>query len=376
MSKRGDNIHKRKDGRWEGRYIQTRDASGKAKYASVYGKTYKEVKQKLVACTKNPPQCVKSTAGKNMPFHELLRLWMGSNQIRLKGATTRKYQYLIDTHIVPSLGNLPVSQITALSVNAFLAEKLRHGRLDQTGGLSSSYVRSIMLIISSALKFAVSENLCEPLRTPIYKPACEKKELPILSKEEQRKLEGQLLQELNLTGLGVLLSLHTGLRIGEVCALAWDDIDFKERVLHVRSTVARIRNETSESPATRLVIDKPKTQASLRDIPISSVVFPALLHIRESTASQYVISDGYSFISPRTYEYRYHKLLTECGIADINYHALRHTFATRCVEAGVDVKTLSEILGHANASITLNTYVHSSMELKRRQLEKLALLPA
>lgn len=125
-----------------------------------------------------------------------------------------------------------------------------------------------------------------------------------------------------------------------------------------------------------MIIDTPKTPASTRDIPISSALLPILASFRSHSSSKYVVSNTNTFLSPRTFEYRYHRLLEETGITPINYHALRHTFATRCIEAGVDVKSLSEMLGHANVGVTLNTYVHSSMELKRKQLEKLTTFSA
>lgn len=185
-------------------------------------------------------------------------------------------------------------------------------------------------------------------------------------------MENLCLAETDETKVGVLLSLYAGLRIGEVCALTWGDIDLDERIIHIRHTVSRVnKNIENGAKSTTLIIDRPKTKSSFRDIPLCSKLIPVLAELKKRTASPYVISNREQFISPRTYEYRYHKLLRASGTTDINYHALRHTFATRCIEAGVDVKSLSEILGHADASITLNTYVHSSMERKRIQLEKL-----
>lgn len=374
MPKRGENIHKRKDGRWEGRYIRERDENGRAIYSSVYGKNYREVKEKLFKiCEKQPVQ--KSPKDLDKKFKDVLLLWLETNHLNYKGATENKYQYLIETHIIPELGEIRLSKISTLVVNDFLERKLQNGRLDQRGGLSAFYVRSMMLIINSALEFAVKEEMCKPLRTPIYKPSPEKKELRILSVKEQKKLESYLFYQINETKLGILISLHTGLRIGEICALTWNNVDFAERIIRVRSTVTRVKQEqASSSRCTHLVIDRPKTKASIRDIPIPSVLMSVFKEIKQQSVSEYVISAKDSFLSPRTYEYRYHKLLNECDIQPINYHALRHTFATRCIEVGVDVKTLSEILGHANVSTTLNTYVHSSMDLKRSQIEKLNLL--
>ena len=200
----------------------------------------------------------------------------------------------------------------------------------------------------------------------------EQKNIVILNSSELNILENGLSTDSSLESLGIMLSLYTGLRIGEICALRWCDIDLENKVLHVRHTIARVKNTNMVGNAkTCLVIDKPKTKSSLRDIPITTKIFSLLSTARATSVSEYVISDQSTFLSPRTYEYRFHKKLKEHNIKDINYHALRHTFATRCIEKGIDVKSLSEILGHSNVSITLNTYVHSSMELKRSQLEKL-----
>lgn len=376
MSKRGDNIHKRKDGRWEGRYKKGRKPDGSIMYGSIYAKSYREVKTKLSEIAKEmPEQNTPLTSEKT--FGDVLELWMENNRIRLKGGTINKYRNLIDTHIMPELGSVKLNNITSTVVNNFLTQKLQKGRIDKTGGLSASYVRSIMLIVNSAIKFAVAEQMCLPLKTPIMKPSNSKTEITVLSVDEQKRLETHLRSDLDPTKAGIYISLHTGLRIGEICALAWDDVDFKNRIIKIRHTVARVRDaERKKESATKLIIDTPKTPSSTRDIPISSDLLPILEEIHNFSSSAYVISETTEFISPRTYEYRYHRLLDESGIASVNYHALRHTFATRCIEAGVDVKSLSEILGHSNVGITLNTYVHSSMELKRSQLEKLSSISA
>ncbi len=305
-------------------------------------------------------------------FADMLESWLESNAVRLKGATVNKYRNLIDTHIKPTLGKLKPSDVTSTEINAFLASKLQNGNLKKEGGLSPSYVRSIMVVVNSAIKFAVAERICQPLTSSIHMPPDRKKEIAVLSIEEQRKLETYIREAPDPTKAGIFISLHTGLRIGEVCALSWDNVDFGNKIIKVRHTVARVRvSDATKAGATKWVIDTPKTPSSSRDIPIPQSLLTILETVRGRYSSAYVISASNEFISPRTYDYRYHRLLEESGVARVNYHALRHTFATRCIEAGVDVKSLSEILGHANVGITLNTYVHPSMELKRAQLEKL-----
>lgn len=327
-------------------------------------------------CTAKPRRITLSEPPRGVPpkppeasFRYVLELWLAHNRVRCKGTTQARYRYLIDRHILPQLGDLPVNKVSATQLNLFLEQKLDSGRLDGQGGLSPAYVSSILLVITSALKFAVNERLCPPLKNTVYKPLQPRKERAVLTVQQQRQLEQYALRCADPTATGVLLSLYTGLRIGEICALSWEDIDLNGGVLHVRHTV--IRGETSGQKAT-VSVSTPKTAASYRDVPIPSKLLPILRERKHTATSPYVASKSETFVNPRTYEYRYHRLLEGCGLPSINYHALRHTFATRCIEAGVDVKSLSEILGHANVSVTLSTYVHSSMALKRAQLEKLS----
>lgn len=369
MSRRGENIRKRKDGRWEARYKKGVDASGTSIYGSVYGHSYKEVKEKRQEIFQNPFPMLPQD--KDVRFRDAQKLWMDQNCIRLKASTKRKYQYLLERHILPEIGEMKLSQISAPIINSYLDKKLKKGRLDGIGGLSPSYVRSITLIISAILSFAASEKMCPPLLSKINKPAISRKELPILSRSQQEILVNSISREPDETKIGVLVALYAGLRIGEICALSWDDIDLDNNIIYVRHTLSRVKSEDGAETKTVLVIEKPKTAASLRCVPICSKLQSVLKDYFQRANSRYLVSSSNDFISPRTFEYRYHAALREIGIDQINFHALRHTFATRCIEAGVDVKTLSEILGHADASITLNTYVHSSFELKRSQLEKM-----
>ena len=373
MPRRGENIRKRKDGRWEARFPVGTDEKGRKRYSSVYAESYREVKEKRNAAIQRMNMTLKE-ADSDLPFRDILQSWIEHNRIRLKASTVYRYIYLAEAHILPSLGDMPISTVDSSLINSFVAEKVRCGRLDGKGGLSAAYIRSITLIISSSIKFAAENSLCSPISKRIVKPAPKSHELSILSIADQDKLERTLLLDMDETKLGIYLSLYTGLRIGEVCALSWEDIDLVNGLLCVRHTVSRVQYEENGKRHTKLLIDPPKTKSSLRKIPINTDLLKILKDMYPKAVSQYVVSKHDTFVSPRTYEYRYRKVLLESGLSHVNYHALRHTFATRCVEVGVDIKSLSEILGHANVSITLNTYVHSSMELKRSQLEKLVTL--
>lgn len=366
MPRKGNSIHKRKDGRWEGRVRIRNEITGVTTIKSIYGKSQLEVKEKMRAYLDAPSN--QSHPKSECTFEEVLNLWLDNNRIRLKGGSINIYYSVIHTHIIPGLGKIPMCSLSAGMINSFLAEKLEQGRTCDESGLSPAYVRTIMLVIKAAHNFAVENKFCAPLAGTIYKPAIPKKDMRILSLEEQKQLEDQLRSEPDDLRAGIFLSLYAGLRLGEICALSWEDVDLDKNILHVRHTVARVMDGNHHSI---YAIDTPKTNSSYRDVPISSMLHAVLFQRLQGASSEYVISNKKGFANPRTFEQRFQRITRNASLQNINFHALRHTFATRCIEVGVDVKSLSEILGHANAAITLNTYVHSSMELKRTQIEKL-----
>lgn len=374
MPRRGENIRKRKDGRWEARYIRRYNSDGKAIYTSVYGKTYFEVKKKQTEMLNQLSTEVLSASDHEITFREVLFLWLNNNRIKLKDQTYAKYLYVIENHIIPTLGSIKIKKIECITINNFLCDKSRSGRLDGKGGLSSSYLQTIHFIVKATLEFAVREGFCTPLLGEIIKPSkkVKKTELEVLTLQEQSALEKYLLVTPPTRTIGIFLSLYMGLRIGEVCGLKWEDIDFAAQTIHIRHTVERISNieKHHNERKTMLVLCDVKSLTSNRIIPIPTNILPLLIRCRKNNG--FVIKGKtYEYTDPRSYQNLFHKCLASCKLRNINYHALRHTFATRCIEAGVDIKTLSEILGHASVNITLNTYVHSSLEHKRKQIELL-----
>lgn len=302
----------------------------------------------------------------DVTFATALEMWLVSNRVRIKHSTYDKYSYIIEKHIVPCLGGFALQDLNTLQINDFLNNKLQSGGIKNNSQLAASYVSTMSLIISSAIHYAANEDLCADLKNPIYKPVANNKQFNILNHADYIKITSYLTNELNETGLGILLALYTGLRMGEICALQWKNIDFKNRIIHVVSTVSRINNNGK----TEYVLDIPKTKSSVREIPIPKKLLISLKQVHSNRRSEFVISQTNSFVIPRTFEYRYHKVLYELKIESINFHSLRHTFATNCISNGMDVKSLSEILGHANTNTTLQIYVHPSMEIKRRQIDK------
>ena len=374
MARTGENIYKRKDGRWEGRYIKLYDAYGKAKYGYVYAKTYTETKQKLAEriCL---PTAVGEEAGKaNAKYDEVLTAWLQFSRTNIKESTFAKYSQIIDTHIRPTLGQYPVGKLSTQLVESFIQQQLFAGRLDGKGGLSSKTVTDMLTIIKESVGYAQDHSMvviCNPHKLTIKK---RDKEMRVLSPSEQESLVRVLLKDMDLYKFGVMLSLYTGIRIGELCALQWEDICIPTATLKVRRTLQRIQDKTvGAAKKTKVIITEPKSKCSMRDIPLPMFLLD-LARQFENIPKAFVLSGSKNkYVEPRTMQNRFKRYIRESGISDANFHATRHTFATRCVEVGFDIKTLSEILGHANVNITLNRYVHSSFDLKCSNMNKLAL---
>ncbi len=369
MPRRGNNIRKRKDGRWEGRYKSGFKSDGSVKYRSVYAPTYADCKRKLIQAQSCKDDKT-STRCPDQRFSDVLLSWLSTNRVRIKGATEVKYTRLIETHIIPALGGFRIDAVDSKMINSFLDCKLQSGGLKSHAALSPSYVRTMAIIIESTINYAVMEGLRSPLRTPINKPSISKKEVSVLDNQAEVTLTKAMLCDSSPVAIGVLLALQGGLRIGEVCALKWQDVDFETGLIHVRHTVSRVPCQHEEQRTT-LVIDTPKTMASARDVPMPSSLKSILQKAHDSRCSEYVVSNTHTFVGTRTFDYQYRRLLCRHGIRIVNFHTLRHTYATRCAEAGMDAKTLSRLLGHSSANISLNIYVHPSLEGAANQLEQI-----
>ena len=360
MPRRGECIYKRKDGRWEARYVKEIGPDGKKKYASVYADSYKTVKEKQQQCILSdkihPPHKENVTVG------ALTERWLSHIKSRVKLSTYRKYEGLCHNHINKKLGSMPLNSITRVSVEAFSADLLKNGKLNG-GGLSGKSVNDILIILGLAFEFAEEEYGVNMPRISLIRD--ERKEARVLSVEEQRTLMVHLTNNMNIYKFGALLALFTGLRIGELCALRWEDV--KHDHLVIDKTMQRLKSEKGK---TEIVIGSPKSESSRRVIPLPDLLLPYIENFRKTEG--YVISTTRAtHAEPRTLQQKFKAITDKCGLEDVTFHTLRHTFATRCVEAGFDVKTLSEILGHSDVKTTLNRYVHSSFELKQTNMAKL-----
>lgn len=358
MPRMGENIRKRKDGRYEGRYAEGCKPDGTVKYRSVYGKTYAEAKQKLYGAVSG------QTVSENRPKSKLLvsqvaSMWLQSKKPYIKQSTYSHYLSVTEKHINSFFKNKRITEITDSVIQSVSAELMHR--------LKPKTVRDILMIVGQILDYAAEHGLCAGSRAKIQFPKDTAGTMRILSPEEQQRLIMFLNQEPDLQKLGVLICLYTGMRLGEICGLRWEDIDFAGRMIKVRRTIQRIRSENS---GTRFLIDTPKTQKSIRDIPVPDFLMGYLRERKCSNLSAYILTGTEQFTQPRTYQNRFKAYLRDSGLPDeFHFHTLRHTFASRAIELGFDPKTLSEILGHANVNITLNRYVHSSIELKRRNME-------
>ena len=372
MPKKGENIYKRKDGRWEGRYIHHRDAVGKAKYGYIYGKTYTDVKKILLQKKHDALYHTTIENPQNVLYAELLHRWLLAAKLHIKESSYARYVQLINTHIQPHLGIYRLSQLTTQTVEQFVEHLCFYGRLDGNGGLAPKTVIDILSIVKSSLEYAQYQNIPVTCNLKKLTVKNKEKEMRVLSPTEQELLVKTLLSEMDRYKFGVLLCLYTGIRIGELCALQWADFDLHSATFCIHKTIQRIRNTDDKSGAkTKVIITTPKSQCSIRQIPLPPFLLPIALRFQAAPETFILTGCADRFVEPRTMQNKFRAYIQQSGIAIANFHSLRHTFATRCIEVAFDLKSLSEILGHANVNITLNRYVHSSLDLKRANMNRL-----
>ena len=376
MGKHGENIRKRKDGRWEARLISEYDGTGKAKYRSFYGKTYMEAKEKRNAYLRSGAEAqyqqkVNSMDKRKILVSQIMMEWLDSRRDAVKESTYAHYKNLAGTHILPKLGRIPLGSLTPENINQFLKVLLSSGRIDGKGGLSPKTVADIRSVLLLALEYARSSQYPCPDLGKIFSPHVTRPEIKVLTLEQQEKLENYLFRNPGPMELGILITLYGGLRIGELCALQWRDIHFESGTLQVSKTILRIQKEDRDKgKKTQVLISRPKTDSSNRLIPLPGFLLEFLRNFRQGS-EVYLITGTKFYLEPRMCLEKYKKILKKAGLESHTFHTLRHTFATRCVEKGFDPKSLSEILGHANINTTLQNYVHPSIDLKKEQMDRL-----
>lgn len=295
--------------------------------------------------------------------------WLIEKKDYIKESTYANYSNNIFNHIIPKLGNYHLNQINHKIIQDFLLELSKNGRKDNTGGLSEKTIKDITIIVKGSIKKAINENKIKYIELSFNYPKDNKdKNIYILTKHEQNKITNYVLNNCNSKNIGLLISLYSGIRIGELCALQWKDVDFKNNKLTISKTIQRIYIKDKDNNISKIIVSTPKTKNANREIPINKD-FLEILKKLKSEKDNYILSNTSKYVEPRTYRKYFNKVLRELKIKQFNFHSLRHTFATNCISLGCDYKTVSELLGHANVNITLNLYVHPRYSQKKKCID-------
>ncbi len=285
--------------------------------------------------------------------------------------TYERYFQICALHIIPALGDYKLADISVMELQKFISQMLTNGNHKTGKGLSANFVNTVISVLQNSLKTAHLIGITpEYVANKIKRPKTVEKQVECFSAQEQKKIEQYVLYCKKDKMFGVVLCLYTGLRIGELLALAWSDIDFGKGLLFVSKTC----HDGNDGCNHTRIIDSPKTVNSRRVIPLPKQILPLLKSLKKRSNCEYIIADGDKPVFVRSYQRTFELLLKKLGIAHKGFHSLRHTFATRALECGMDVKTLSELLGHKNATVTLNRYAHSLLEHKTDMMNKLGKL--
>lgn len=361
MSRRGENIYKRKDGRWEGRILRQN-----GKYQYLYAKSYREVKEKMKYFHENK---VEKKQFKNLSkASELFDLWLkGDVSHQVKPSTYESYHSCMHKYVIPFFQKNENAQITVDSVRAFVR------LIRENTSIGEASRKKILTIFKIALKEILKDlPMSHSILELVQFPKIEEKEVQVFSMKEQRMIEHAALNREDKRAIGIVLCFYTGIRLGELCALKWSDIDTESGTMSITRTVSRTRNFEDGKNKTVLFVGTPKSKKSMRRILLPTFLLKVVRENRIGYINEnhYIFSGKNVPMDPRYYQKLFKRMLLESKIPERKFHAIRHTFATRALELGVDIKTLSEILGHSNVSITLNVYAHSLMEHKRAAIDK------
>ncbi|MDE6433433.1 MAG: site-specific integrase [Lachnospiraceae bacterium] len=361
MARKGENIYQRKDGRWEARYIVGHNGNGKAIYRAVYAHSYKAVKEKKQDALRKLAELTYEGQPKAGTVAGISEAWLRDNGHKWKESTCCRYQEKLDTYILPKFGKRELSDISTDEVEGFIT-------MIQSDGMPgrkpvSPSTASMILTVFKQLRLQALKMDCQVrFSAECISVRQRKASISVFSEHDEKVLVSRLKRNTNETDVAILTCLFTGIRIGEVCALNCDNIDLEEGILHIRQTMQRLPDK-SGSGRTVVRIDTPKSESSIRDIPLSKEL-AQILRCFHKPGAFLLTGDRERFVEPRTLENRFLQILKSCGLNQVNFHTTRHTFATRCIERGMDVKTLAEILGHASVATTMDRYVHLSMKHK------------
>lgn len=297
-------------------------------------------------------------------FAQIVALWKTDKKQYVKKSTFSAYVLLIENHLLPVFGSL--QKIEEQQVQKFVFQKLEQG-------LSQKSIKDILIVLKMVLKFGAKNKWIsyEPFEIQ-YPTVRESQHVEVLSKTHQKKVMNYIQEHFTFRNLGVYICLSSGMRIGEICALTWEDIDTDNGIIHVRKTIQRIYVIEDGKRRTELLLDTPKTKNSIREIPMSRDLLRMLKPFKKIVNPNFfVLTNDAKPTEPRTYRSYYKNLMKHLEIPEIKFHGLRHSFATRCIESNCDYKTVSVLLGHSNISTTLNLYVHPNMEQKKKAIEQM-----
>ena len=367
MARRGENIHKRKDGRWEGRYIKARTPDKQIRWGYVYGTTYADVKQVLVH--KKAEYGLYRLTDTCLTFAELAEIWLQSIKCGLKESTYAHYQYTLHKYILPILGVLQISALEERALEQALQQIITPPD-GQHNALGFSSARECLSMVRRICKYAAHLRLIRPMELSVRLPQEKNQSSAPLSSVEQNRLHAYVLSAPTPRRLGLLLGMESGLRIGEICGLKWSDFDLDAGTVQVNRTVSRI---SCGDGHTKVVIQTPKTRTSRRKLPLPKHIVRVLKTLQKHyPPNAWFLSGNIDKpVEPRCYRKSIKTYLKQAAVQQVRPHVLRHTFATICLQAGCDIKTLSELLGHSNANITLQWYVHSDLARKRREIQRI-----
>ena len=301
---------------------------------------------------------------KKRTIKEVSALWKADKKQYVKQSTLSAYTLILENHILPEFGDK--MKLAETDVQEFTLRKLQ-------SGLSQKTVKDILIVLKMIQKFGVKAGILPFAEWDIKYPTEHKKqELEVLSVTNQRRIMQYAKENFTFRNLGIYICLSTGMRIGEICALKWGDINLATEMISVNRTIERIYIIEKGMKHTELVIGTPKTKNSIRDIPMSRELLKIIRPLKKVMNDDfYVLTNEAKPTEPRTYRNYYKQLLKQLNIPNLKFHGLRHSFATRCIESQCDYKTVSVILGHANISTTLNLYVHPNMEQKKKCINKM-----
>lgn len=306
-------------------------------------------------------------------FSDAACAWLSTKKGTVKESSFAIYHHRVNQQLIPDLGRYFLSDISEKVLNEYLREKLNSNRRRGQGVLSWKTVSDLKSILHMILEYASQNGFPKLGSIKLTLPPSAPVSMQILTREEQCRLIEYLITEITPLHLGILISLYSGLRIGEVCGLRWGDIDFQYGTLHVWRTVIRIQDVSAEpGKRTKLVITDPKTVHSFRIIPVPHDILDILEKYRGAPEC-YLLTNTEKYLEPRRLLAKYKAVLRKAGLPEFSYHTLRHSFASRCVEQDFDIRSLCEIMGHSSVKITMDRYVHPSMEYKKQQMDRLTL---